>query len=123
MDNLSIKLNLKKMSRVGVATVHNVRCVVIPIEENDIFVSKDDTGKVKNIFIDLTAWANKNGVSQYGDTHLVKLSYSDEFRASHPDTVEKSQIIGNIKPFNVSNAANIVDAPVVNVGEDSDLPF
>ena len=111
MENLSIKLNLKKMSRVGVATIRNVKCVVIPIEENDIFVSVDETGKVKNIYLDLAAWANRNGVSQYGDTHLIKMSYSEEFRTAHPGVVENSPIVGNAKPLKVGNAADIVDAP------------
>lgn len=123
MENLSIKLNLKKMSRVGVATIRNVKCVVIPIEENDIFVSVDETGKVKNIYLDLAAWANRNGVSQYGDTHLIKMSYSEDFRTAHPGVVENSPIVGNVKPLKVGNAADIVDAPVVNVEEDNGLPF
>lgn len=123
MENLSIKLNLKKMSRVGVATIRNVKCVVIPIEENDIFVSVDEAGKVKNIYLDLAAWVNRNGVSQYGDTHLIKMSYSEEFRTAHPGVVENSPIVGNAKPLKVGNAADIVDAPAVDIEDDNGLPF
>ena len=123
MENLSIKLNLKKMSRVGVATIRNVKCVVIPIEENDIFVSVDETGKVKNIYLDLAAWANRNGISQYGDSHLIKMSYSEEFRSAHPEIVENSPIVGNAKPLKAGNAADIADAPVVAAEEDNGLPL
>ena len=93
------------------------------IEENDIFVSVDEAGKVKNIYLDLAAWANRNGVSQYGDTHLIKMSYSEEFRTAHPGVVENSPIVGNAKPLKVGNAADIADAPVVDVEEDNGLPF
>ena len=78
---------------------------------------------MKNIYLDLAAWANRNGISQYGDSHLIKMSYSEEFRSAHPEIVENSPIVGNAKPLKVGNAADIADAPVVDVEEDNGLPF
>ena len=75
-----MNLNLMKLSRVGVASIKGLKCVVIPIVENDIFISMNEEGKAKSAYLGITAWANKNGVSQYGDTHLVKQSFSEEFK-------------------------------------------
>lgn len=126
MDNLNIDINLMKLSRVGVASIHGLRCVVIPIDENDIFVSQDQqTGKAKGAYLHLTAWTNKNGVGQYGDTHYVKQSYSKEYRDAHPDA--KAPIIGNGKPVQGQQSqVNTVAAPNVDSSLDpnsDDLPF
>lgn len=124
MENLNLDINLLKLSRTGVATIHGIKCVVIPCEENDIFVSKDQqTGKAKGAHLHLTAWVNKNGVSQYGDSHMLKQSFSKEFRDANPNTNQQSRIIGNGKPVQQQgNSVNQVIAPNVEV-EDSDLPF
>lgn len=127
MENLNIDINLLKLSRAGVASIHGLKCVVVPIEENDIFVSTDQqTGKAKGAYLSLTAWANKNGVSQYGDTHYVKQSFSKDFRNANPDASKNAPIIGNGKPVQTqSNGVSQVAAPNVdsNIDSDSDLPF
>lgn len=124
MENLNLDINLLKLSRVGVATIHGVKCVVIPCKENDIFVSQDQqAGKAKGAYLHLTAWANKNGASQYGNTHMLKQSFSKEFRDTHPNANQQSPIIGNGKPIQVQGSnINQVNAPNVNV-EDDNLPF
>lgn len=124
MENLNLNINLLKLSQVGVATIHGVKCIVIPCEENDIFVSQDQQmGKAKGAYLHLTAWANKNGASQYGDTHMLKQSFSKEFRDAHPNVNQQSPIIGNGKPIQIQGSSiNQVNAPNVNV-EDDNLPF
>lgn len=126
MANLSIDINLMKLSRVGVASIHGVKCVVIPAEENDIYIGVDEQNKAKSAHLHLSAWENKNGVSQYGDTHYVKNSYSKEFREAHPDVTKDSPIIGNAKPIQTQgNGASTVTAPSIDNGLDDngDLPF
>ena len=51
------------------------------------------------------------------------MSYSEEFRSAHPEIVENSPIVGNAKPLKVGNAADIVDAPAVDIEDDNGLPF
>lgn len=127
MANLNIDINLMKLSRVGVASIHGVKCVVIPAEENDIFISQDEqTGKAKGAHLHLSAWENKNGVSQYGDTHYIKSSYSKEFREANPEFVKNSPIIGNARPMQTQgNGVSTVQAPNVDNSLDDDdvLPF
>ncbi len=126
MANLSIDINLMKLSRVGVASIHGVKCVVIPVEENDIYVGVDEQNKAKSAHLHLSAWENKNGVSQYGDTHYIKKSFSKEFREAHPDEAKDTPIIGNAKPIQAQgNGVLTVAAPSVDngLGDDDNLPF
>lgn len=128
MVNLNIDINLMKLSRVGIASIHGVKCVVIPIEENDIYVSSDAQNKAKSAHLHVSAWENKNGASRYGDTHYIKVAYGKEFREAHPEVTQQSPIIGNVKPVKGlgSNAVSEVVASDVN-GQidngDDDLPF
>ena len=62
MDSINMNVNLMKLSRVGVASIKGLKCVVIPIAENDIFISLNDDGKAKSAYLNITAWANLNGV-------------------------------------------------------------
>lgn len=43
--NLTGSVNLLKLEKAGIATIKNKKCVVIPIEENDLYVSMDDANK------------------------------------------------------------------------------
>lgn len=127
MSSLNIDINLLKLSRAGVASIHGVKCVVIPCEENDIYVSLDNqTGKAKSAHLHITAWENKNGMSQYGDTHYIKPSYSKEFRATNAEASKNAPIIGNGKPIQAQGSAiNNVAAPTIdsNIDNNDDLPF
>lgn len=126
MTSLNIDINLMKLSRTGVASIHGVKCVVIPVEENDIYIGLDEQNKAKSAHLHITAWENKNGVSQYGDTHYIKNSYSKEFREAHPEITKDSPIIGNGKPIQQQgNGAQTVAAPSVDNSLDNDdnLPF
>lgn len=127
MSSMNIDINLLKLSRAGVASIHGIKCVVIPCEENDIFVSQDEqTGKAKGAHLHLTAWTNKNGVSQYGDTHYIKPSYSKEFRAVNEEASKNAPIIGNAKPVqSQASATSTVAAPNIDGSLDNndDLPF
>lgn len=123
MESLNIKVNLMKLSRSGVVTIKGLRCLVVPVEENDIYVSADESGKAKSAYINLTAWVNSNGKSQYGDTHHVSQSFSEEFKASHTEYCQNSPILGNAKPVGSMNAASTVNAPSVPVEDEEGLPF
>lgn len=125
MGNLNINVNLMKLSRTGVASIKGIKCLVVPIAENDIYVSYDAaTMKAKSAYLNLTAWENKDGKpSQYGDTHMVKQSFSKEFREANQEYCGQSPILGNAKPFQTQQGVEVVEAPAVAVDPDSELPF
>lgn len=122
MESINMNLNLMKLSRVGVASIKGLRCVVIPIVENDIFISMNEEGKTKSAYLGITAWANKNGVSQYGDTHMVKQSFSEEFKKNNAEYCQNANILGNGKPVKSVSRVDDVQAEPVSP-EESDLPF
>lgn len=125
MGNLNLNVNLMKLSRTGVATIKGVKCLIVPIAENDIYVSYDAaTMKAKSAYLSLTAWENRDGKpSQYGDTHMVKQSFSKDFREANLEFCSQSPILGNGKPFQTQAGVEVVDAPEVAVDPNSDLPF
>ena len=128
MSSLNLDINLMKLSRVGVVSIHGVKCVVIPVVENDIFISTDAaTGKAKSAHLHLTAWEHKNGPSQYGDTHMLKLNTSEEYRAAHTEEELKSMpILGGGKPIKTggNQAETVTVAPIDNsLNSSDDLPF
>lgn len=124
MGNLNINVNLLKLNRAGVCTIKGVKCVVIPILENDLYVTYDaSTMKAKSAYLDLTAWENKNGASQYGDTHMVKQSFRKEFREQNAEFCGNAPILGNGKPFELKNGGEVVQAPAVEVENNEELPF
>ena len=78
-NNLNISINLLKMKSavMGIKGKEKVKkCVVIPIEDNDLYNKVDESGKV-SVFLNLTAWENRQ-TSQYGYTHMVKQSHTKE---------------------------------------------
>lgn len=125
MGNLNISVNLMKLSRVGVASIKGVKCLVVPIAENDIYVSYDATTmKAKSAYLSLTAWENRDGKpSQYGDTHMVKQSFSKDFREANQDYCSHAAILGNAKPFQSQLGVEVVDAPEVVPENMGELPF
>lgn len=70
-ENFNIRLNLAALKRTGVKELPRkdgsgtIRCVVIPVEENNIFVSEKG-----NIFLTLDAWSTD---SPY-HTHKIRRS-------------------------------------------------
>ena len=122
MDSINMNVNLMKLSRVGVASIKGLKCVVIPIAENDIFISLNDDGKAKSAYLNITAWANLNGVNQFGNSNMVKQSFSEDFKKTHAEYCQNASILGNGKPVkSVSRVDDVHAEPVAP--EESDLPF
>ena len=125
--NLQGSIDLLKLEKAGIATIKNKKCVIIPIEENDLYVSMDDELKAKSVYLGLNINERKNP-SQYGKTHYSKQSLSRQYREAHKAESEaKSKIyLGDFKPYEFegsSNAAATVTAPVAQIDDDGDLPF
>lgn len=94
-DNVKLvgNINVGKMSNVGVMTIQGQtcakKCLVIPIEENDVFVKVEEkttrdgrTYTDKRFCIGIEVYEAREQ-DQYGNTHYVKLSTSKEFINSH----------------------------------------
>ena len=128
MENLNIDLNLLKFTNAGVLTIKgretSKKCVVIPVEDNDIFISMDEqTGRAKAAYLHLTAW--KSQEEKYGQTHYVTQNLSQEYKDAHQNE-ERKPILGNAHPVQLqnNNMAQEVNAPSVQVDANPDaLPF
>jgi len=128
MENFNEKLNLLKLSRAGVMHIQGrgevLRCLVIPVEENHLFVSTDESGKPKAVYLDLTAWAMKN--PKYEDSHMIKQSLPKEVRDAMTDEEKNAQpILGSMKPvnFEAHNGASDCIAPFAQPENLDELPF
>lgn len=128
MTDFNGKLNLLKLKRAGIMQIQGrtgvLRCLVIPVEDNNIFVTTDENNHPKAAYIDLTAWELKN--PKYDDTHMIKQSLPKEVREKMTDEEKKAiPILGGLKPviFESQNAASSCAAPIAQTQNSDDLPF
>lgn len=129
MTNFNVKVNLMKLSRVGIMKVRGkgeaLRCLVIPVEENHIFVSTDTENHPKAAYLDLSAWELQN--PKYDETHMIKQHLPKDVRDGMSEDERKSlPILGGLKPIEAKPAENnaaTCDAPFAQITEDEDLPF
>lgn len=125
--NYNQNINLLKLKNACIVTVKGKSAtkkgVFIPIEENDLYVALDESLKPKGVHLGLSSWELKEK-GQYGDTHLLKQSFSKEFRATMSEEELKSTpILGNMKPIEKTNDVSNVHATEVQVADNDDLPF
>lgn len=128
MTDFNGKLNLLKLKRAGVMQILGrtevLLCVVIPIEDNNIFISTNENNRPNAAYLDLTAWELKN--PKYDETHMIKQSLPKEVRERMTDEEKKAMpILGGLKPviFENQNAASSCDAPFAQTQNLDDLPF
>lgn len=117
--NYIIKLDFAKLKKVGVANItgksgNKVKCVLIPVEENNIFLSEKG-----GIYMDLACFALKK--ENYGQSHLIKQSLSEEERNSMTEEQKNAMpIIGALKPMKAKQAEVTEEA---QPDPEDDLPF
>lgn len=128
MTDFNGKLNLLKLKRAGIMQIQGrtgvLRCLVIPVEDNNIFVTTDENNHPKAAYIDLTAWELKN--PKYDETHMIKQSLPKEVREKMTDEEKKAiPILGGLKPVisESQNAASSCAAPIAQTQNSDDLPF
>lgn len=128
MTDFNGKLNLLKLKRAGIMQIQGrtgvLRCLVIPVEDNNIFVTTDENNHPKAAYIDLTAWELKN--PKYDETHIIKQSLPKEVREKMTDEEKKAiPILGGLKPviFESQNAASSCAAPIAQTQNSDNLPF
>lgn len=125
--NYNQSINLLKLKNACIVTVKGKtttkKGVFIPIEENDLYVALDESLKPKGVYLGLASWELKQK-GQYGDTHLLKQSFSKDFRETmSEEELKNAPILGNMKPIERTNDASNVPVPEVSASEDDDLPF
>lgn len=136
MQNYSLSVCLTDLQGAQVqANANGKQFVFIPIEDADLFLS--EKGKV---YLNLSMWAKRNGIDQYGKTHGIKLSVSQALRQRIGDEAVKNlPFIGSAKeivpkgqggyqqpqqPVYQQQAPQGYAAPSNNpFGNDSGMPF
>lgn len=139
-EKLVGSLNLAKLTNVGIMTIKgqscNKKCVVIPIEDNDIYVKVEEkTDRQGNRYVDrkfslgIEIYESREN-DQYGNTHYMKPSTSKEYINTHSQAdldLRNKIYLGNLHPVAIpsSNQAATVEAPPAEVvtSSDDDLPF
>ena len=101
-------------------------CVVIPVEENDIYVSRDESLKPKGAYLSINAWQTNadSGVDQYGNSHGVKQGFSKEFRERMGEEEMRAKpFIGNLRPWERKEQPITAPTAQASADEYDDLPF
>ena len=128
MGNFQGKLDFLKFKNSCVISVKGKtgekKGVFVPIEDNGLFVTTDENNKAKGAYFNFAVFENKQ-VGKYGDTHMIKQSIGKDARSKMSDEEKRAMpILGNMKPMELQNASQAVEAPVAPlVQEEDDLPF
>lgn len=125
--NYSGKLNLLKFRNACIVSVAGrtatKKGIFIPIEDNNLFISADENLRPKGAYLDFIAWENQQP-GKYGDTHSLRQSLAKDVRERMTEEEQKAiPFIGNMKPYELQNAAQSTYAPAVEVYAEDDLPF
>lgn len=126
MANYKVKLDLAKLCNAQVVDVQGRKCVVIPVDDNGIFLSQRGS-----IYLDLVA--RENAEPKYGQTHYIKRNVSKKTFAEMTNEARDSvkNIVGNLAPFEFenNNTAPQTPTPVSQIPESpksvdvNSLPF
>ena len=127
--NLTGSIDLMRLEGVGFKTIKGEtcakRCLVIPVEDNEIFISKDENLRAKAAYYSMGVY-QRQSVSEHGATHYAKPVVSKKFADAFPEIAERRRktYLGDFKPyvFEGGDAANKVQAEVVERDENDDLP-
>ena len=128
MSNFQGKLDFLKLKNACVISVNGKsgakKGVFVPIEDNGLFVTTDENNKAKGAYFNFAVFENKK-VGKYGDTHMIKQSLDKDARSKMSDEEKRAiPILGNMRPMELQNASQAVEAPVApSVQEEDDLPF
>lgn len=127
MANQNIKLNMLKLKNSAVIKLQGKnevkKCLVIPVEENHMFVSD------KGCYIDLVAFASEGANDR---THLVKQSLPSEvYKALSEEERSAYPILGEVRQFRQQQAETVNGDAYTGVAAqpdgvqspEDDLPF
>lgn len=127
-NNFSTSVDLLKLKGAFVRGIQGREskkvCLIIPIEDADLYSKVDENLKVQKVTLSLAHFERKE-VGQYGDTHLVKQSHSKAWNESHTEEEKKAEpILGNSSPLKSENrTANVQDMALPADEFEDPLPF
>ena len=115
--NYKLKLDLNKLCGVQVIDVQGKKCVVLPVDDNGIFLSQRGAA-----YLDLNIRESRE--VKYGQTHYAKVSVNKKTFASLSNEAKDAlkNVVGNMAPdeYNAdSNNANTATATATTVVEPS----
>lgn len=120
---ITIKLNLRQLKHAMTTTPKGNRCIIIPVDENKLFVGKDE----KAIYLDVVGFDYTPKNADDKNTHLLKQSFPKDYLAALSEEQRKLlPILGNAR---VSGAAERSDPEPQTAGEVApealppDMPF
>ena len=98
--NYNVKIDLKKLEKVAVMNIQGknglIKCVVIPVEENNIFISDKPNGGIL-----LNLKASETREMRYGQSHILKRTFSkDVYSKMTKEDLYNMPIVGNLSPYN-----------------------
>ena len=96
----NVKIDLKKLEKVAVMPIQGktglIKCVVIPVEENNIFVSEKTNG---GIYLDLKASEVRE--MRFGQSHILKRTVGKEaYSKMTKEEIINMPIVGSLSPYN-----------------------
>jgi hypothetical protein len=98
--NLEGGLDLLKFEMAGVADIRGKRCIVIPVDENDIHVRTDDSLRPKSAYLNVSVVERREPSQFNGSTHYVKQSFSKAYKERHTaEQLKAKPYLGDMKPF------------------------
>lgn len=124
-DSGTISIHLSKLNDVSVVDVRGKKCVVIPVEENGIYISPKGT-------IVLSYFMSKMFEEKYGNTHVLKRKLTkEEYKNSTAEERKRTPDGGYFSPYrgmSANNASQPAQTPRPtysnnNSGAVGDLPF
>lgn len=120
MGNISVRINLEglkcvKQNKKGKSG--DVLCLVIPIEQNNLYQGE------KGTYLDLVGFELKDKKNDSKDTHLVKQSLpKDKFEKMSDEDKKAMPILGNAIVWGLSSQQQEVHTAEV-INEEDELPF
>lgn len=128
--NLMGSIDLLKLRKTCVVEIKGVKCVLIPVNENDINVTMTEDKKPKSAFLSMNIMERREP-SKFGHTHYAKPYYRMHFLEKYSEDDKKAMrnvYIGDFKPLEFGNpvqgqaAMASGDAPKLDEEYDG-LPF
>lgn len=139
-EKLVGSLNLAKLTNVGIMTIKgqscNKKCVVIPIEDNDIYVKVEEkrTGRATGMLTASSASVSRFMSLERKTNTETRTTWCSSTSKEYINTHSQADLdlrnkiyLGNLHPVAIpsSNQAATVEAPPAEVvtSSDDDLPF
>lgn len=93
MANYKLKLDLAKLCGAQVVEVQGRKCIVLPIDDNGIFISQRGAA-----YLDLNVRESRE--VKYGQTHFVKVAVSKKAFAALSNEAKDAlkNVVGNMSP-------------------------